>query len=80
MLVPSNEINVILKKYEDLWTKIWDLIRSRTNNSDDFDEKYENQFFSDHNLPLKKTLELRNMIIVVRSVFHDSSKYCPHFF
>ena len=29
------------------------------------------KFHSDDNLPLKKTLELYNMVIVVRSVFHD---------
>ena len=29
------------------------------------------KFNSDDNLPLKKTLELYNMVIVVRSVFHD---------
>ena len=29
-----------LKKYEELWSKIRDLIRLITKNSDDYDEKY----------------------------------------
>ena len=33
------------------------------------------KFNSDGNLPLKKTIELYNMITVVRSVFHEDSKY-----
>ena len=32
-----------LKKYEEQWTKIRDLISSKTNDSDNHDEKYENQ-------------------------------------
>ena len=39
-LVPTNESNKIIKKYEQLWNKISDLIRSVTKNSDDYDEKY----------------------------------------
>ena len=35
---------------------------------------------TDDNLPLKKTLELFNMIIVVRSVFHEGIAYHPQFF
>ena len=30
---------------------------------------------SDDDLTLKKTLELNNMVIVVRSVFHEVNKY-----
>ena len=30
---------------------------------------------SDDDLPLKKTLEVRNMVINVRSVFHVDNKY-----
>ena len=32
---------------------------------------------SDDDLPLKKTLKLCNMIIVVRFVFHEGNKYYP---
>ena len=33
------------------------------------------EFNSGDDLPLKKTLERYNMVIVVRSVFHEDSKY-----
>ena len=39
-LVPTNESKEETKKYEELWIKIRDLIRSITKNSDDYDEKY----------------------------------------
>ena len=36
------------KKYEELWSKIRDLIRSITKNSDDHDEKYMKiKFYAD---------------------------------
>ena len=38
------------------------------------------KFNSDDHLPLNKTLELYNMIIVVRSVFLESNKYYPQVF
>ena len=42
-------------KYEDLWIKIRDLIRSITINSDGYDEKYMKiKFNSDDELPLIK--------------------------
>ena len=39
-LVPTYQRIDTLKKYENLWNKIRDLIRSITNNSDNYDEKY----------------------------------------
>ena len=33
-------IKVSLKKHEELWNKIRDLIRSITKNADDYDEKF----------------------------------------
>ena len=39
-LVPSDESQDTLRKYEEIWSKIRDLIRSTTNNSSDYDEKY----------------------------------------
>ena len=49
----TEESKDIPKKYEELWTKIRDLIRSKTNNSDNYDEKYMKiKLNSDDNLPL----------------------------
>ena len=58
------------KKYEDLWSKIRDLIRSINKNSDYHDKKYKKMKFNfDDMLPLKKTIEIHSMIIVVRARF-----------
>ena len=40
MLVPTNESKEKIKKYEELWIRIRDLIRWITQSSDDYDEKY----------------------------------------
>ena len=70
-----------LKKYEELWSKIRDLIKSITKNSDDYEEKYMKiKFNSDDELPLNKMIEISSMIIVVRVVFHENSKYHPQVF
>ena len=39
-LVPTNQSKDILKKYEELWNKTRGLIRSISNSSDNYDEKY----------------------------------------
>ena len=41
-LVPTNESEDTLKRYEELWAEIKDLIRPKTNNSD-FMKIYENE-------------------------------------
>ena len=69
-------IIIILKKYEELWSKIRDLIRSITKNSDDYDEMYMKiKFNSVDKLPLNKTIEIPSMIIVVRAIFLESNKF-----
>ena len=58
-LVPTNESMEKIKKYEELWIKIRDLIRSITKNSDDYDEKYiKIKFNLDDELPLNKMIEI----------------------
>ena len=80
-LVPTDESKDTLKKYEELQNKIKDLIGSITSNSDNYDEKYMKiKFNSDDDVPLKKALELYNMVIVVRSIFHEGNKYYPQEF
>ena len=82
-LVPTDES---MKKYEiksmeELWNKIRNLIKSITNNSDYYYKKHMKfEFHSNDEFPLKKTLELPNTVIVVRSVFHEGNKYYPYFF
>ena len=77
-LIPTNESKEKIKKYEELWIKIRDLIRSITKNLDDYDEKYMKiKFDSDDNLPLNKTIEIPIETIVFRAVFHEISTYYP---
>ena len=67
-----------IKKYEELWSKTWDLIRSITKKSDDYEEKYMKiTFNSDDELPLNKTIEFPRTITVVKVVFHENNKYYP---
>ena len=81
MLVSTNESKEIIKKYEKLWIKIKDLVRSVTKKSDDYDEKYiKIKFDSGDELPLNKTIEISVMIIVVRAIFYESNKYYPRVF
>ena len=71
-IIPADKYKDMLKKYEELWSKIRDLIKSITNTSDNYDEEFMK---IKHNLPLKKTLALFNVSIVVRFVFHYRNKY-----
>ena len=69
------------KKYQELWIKIADLIRSVTKKSDDYDDKYiKNKFYSDNELPVDKTIEILVMTIVVRAIFYENNKYYPQIF
>ena len=68
MIFPTNENREKLK-YEELWSKIKDLIRLITKNSCVYDEKYMKiKFNSDDELPLNKTIEIPTVMIVVRAI------------
>ena len=67
--VPTNESKEIIKKYEELCSKIRDLISSTTKISDNYDEKYMNIKFNAYD-ELNKTIEIHNMIIDIRAVLH----------
>ena len=70
MLLSTNESKEKNKKYEELWSKIRDLIRLITRNSDDYNEKYMKiKFNSDDELPLNKTKEIPSMIMVLELFF-----------
>ena len=75
-LVPTNESKEKIKKYEELWIKIRDLIRSVTKKSDDYDKKYMKiKLDSDDELPPNKTVEIPVMVIVVRATYYENNKY-----
>ena len=47
----------------------------------DYDKKcMKTKINSDYNLLLKKILKLHNIIIVIRSIFQEDSRYCPQNF
>ena len=80
-LVLTNESKEKIKKYEELWIKITDFIRSVTKKSDDYDEKYiKIKFDSDDKVPLNKAIEIPVIIIVVRAIFYENNKYYPQVF
>ena len=75
-LVLTNENKEKNKKYEELWSKIRDSVRSMTENSDEYDEKYmKMKFNSDGELPLNKMIKIPSLIIVARDVFHENDKF-----
>ena len=78
MLVPTNESKDKIKKDEELWIKIRDLIRTVTKESGDYNEKLiKIKLDSDDKLPLNKTIEIPVMVIVLRVIFYGNSKYYP---
>ena len=75
-LVPANGSEVKIKKYEEMWIKIRNLIRSITKHLNDWDKKYiKIKFDSDDELPLNKTVEIPILTIAVRTVFLENDKY-----
>ena len=74
-LVPTIESKEKINKYEELWSKVRDLIRSIIKNSDYYDEKDTNiKFNSDDELPLNEMIEIPSMTIVVSATFYENNK------
>ena len=67
-LVPTNKSKEKIKKYEELWSKIKDLIRLITKNSDDYDEKHMKPKFNSYDeLPLSViflTIDISYIIVL----------------
>ena len=58
-LVLTNESKEKIKKFEELWIKIRDLIKSGTEKSDHYDDKcIQIKFDTDDELPLSKTKKI----------------------
>ena len=66
-LVSTNESKEKIKKYEELWIKIRDLIRSINKNSDDYDEKI---------MKIKLNSDMWRAI-VVGAIFLENNNYYP---
>ena len=65
-LVPTNESKKKVKKYEELWSKVRDLVKSITKISDDN---------SDDALHTNKTIKIPKMAIAFRTVFDENNKH-----
>ena len=64
-----------------MWSKVRDIIRSITKNSDDYDEKYVKiKFNSDDELPLNETVETTTIATAVRVPSHENNKYYTQVF
>ena len=64
------------KSMKSYGKKIWDIIRSITINTENYDEKYMKlKLNSDGDLPVRKMWELRKIIITARVAFHEGNKY-----
>ena len=80
-MVPTNESDDKIQKYEELWIKIRDSFRSVTENSDDYDEKNMRiKFHTDDKLPLNEILKIPIIAIDFRAVLHENNKYYPQSF
>ena len=80
MLAPTNGSKARIKKFEELWIEIRYLIRSRTKDSDDYDEKYMKINCNSDELLLSKTIEIPNITIVVRAISLENNKYYARVF
>ena len=80
-LVPTKDKIEKMKNYQKGWSKIRYLTRSISQNSSDYDKRYMKiKFKFNYELPLNKAIKIRTTTIVVRTVFHESSKYYPQVF
>ena len=72
----------MLEKYANLWDKIKYHIQTiNSDKSGEYEKDYMRiKFNSDDYLPLKKTLKLHMLKIIVRSVFEEDGKYYPQVF
>ena len=63
------------------WSEIKNQIETTSDNSGEYKKKIiKIKFDSNYNLPLNRILKLHTLIIVVRFVFQEVSKYYPKYF
>ena len=81
ILDSTNKNKEVLIKY----TKLWDGIENSIEKVNSKSREYRKDFMkikynSDDNLPLNKTLNLHNIIVIIRYVFEEDGKYYPQVF
>ena len=71
----------VLERYTELWDKTKSLIEKTNDKPGKYGKDFMKiKFNLNDNLPLNKTLKLRNLNIVARFVFQKDNKYYPQFF
>ena len=71
----------LLKKYNDVFTRIKDKIKEINSNSCAYEKDYTKiKFSSDDDLSLNKSLKFCLMTITIRCVFEEDGKLCPQLF
>ena len=74
-----NENKGLLKKYEDVWDRIKNKIKTINGGKEnDYGKDYVRiKFNSDNDLPLNKPLKFHSVTIIIRSVFEKDGKFYP---
>ena len=73
VLVPTNESKKIIKEYEELWSKIRDLIRSINKKWDNYDKDYMKiKHDLDDDLCLNKMIDIYIATIIVCAIFLEN--------
>ena len=67
----------VLEKYTKLWNNIKSLIKKKDKPGEYEKDYMKIKFNSSDNLSLNKILKLRNLTVIVRSVFEENDKYYP---
>ena len=81
MVDSTDENKEVIEKYNDVWNGIRDKIKEISGSECDYEKDYmEIKFNSDDNLPLKKTLKLQLMTIIIRYVFSEGGEFYPQLF
>ena len=78
----TDEIKELLKKYNDVWNRTKNKIKTINGGKENHYEKdyMEIKFNSDDDLPLNKALKFHNMTTIIRSVFEEDGKLYPQVF
>ena len=71
----ADENKELLKKYNDVFNRIRNKIKTINGNQCDYENDYMKiKFDLDDDLPLTKPLKFHNMLITIRSVFEEDGK------
>ena len=81
-LAPTDKNKEVLEKYTELWDEIEYQIKAMNyGKPGEYEKEFmKDKFSSDDYLPLNKILKLRNLTIVLRSVFQEGSNYYSQVF